>query len=338
MLHKYSKTRQFRDIVKEVQHQAAHLGTKAPILQFRGTVKLHGSNTGIGFNTNDNALSTQSREQELSLENDFMGFTHYVEDTKVEWTTFLHELACKYETCQVMVYGEWVGKGVQNTCAINETEVRYFFPFSFKALTGVEIDVETGTQEFTWKEIPFKEISNAFEDAHILNALPIEMFKCFNILIDFENPHLSINTLDQLTKEVEDECPVAKAFRITGIGEGIVWHNEQYGYRFKTKGEKHSVTKVKTLAVLTEEDIARINTAGSLADTLCTQARLEQGIHALAERGLGTEMKNIGEYLKWINKDIMSEEGDLIEALGGSTKLLNTNITKKAKQFYMSFV
>ena len=71
---------------------------------------------------------------------------------------------------------------------------------------------------------------------------------------------LSQNKFIELVEEVEKECPVSKQFNVSGIGEGIVWTTEYKGetYRFKTKGEKHSVSKVKTVVPI---DIEKINSS-----------------------------------------------------------------------------
>jgi hypothetical protein len=60
-----------------------------------------------------------------------------------------------------------------------------------------------------------------------------------------------------MTNEVENECPVAKQFGVSGIGEGIVFsHMTPDGvvYRFKSKGEKHSKgPKIKKLKTVDDE-------------------------------------------------------------------------------------
>ena len=63
--------------------------------------------------------------------------------------------------------------------------------------------------------------THVFENVH-----PIGKFATYEIEIDFENPDKSVEEqLAELTLQVENQCPVAEAFGIKGMGEGIVWEH-----------------------------------------------------------------------------------------------------------------
>ena len=98
-------------------------------------------------------------------------------------------------------------------------------------------------------------------------------------------------------------------FEINSVGEGIVWSHasEEFGFlQMKVKGEKHSNSKVKSLAPIDEEAYAL---ADDFAKNYTTEARLEQGIHVMkTEHLLEPVNENVGHYIKWVIQDIMKEE------------------------------
>src|SRR5690606_12047119 len=113
-------------------------------------------------------------------------------------------------------------------------------------------------------------------------------------------PELAQNYLISLTEQGEEECPVAKSFGISGIGEGIVWSCEYQDsvYRFKVKGEKHSATKVKKLA---EVDVEKIQSIDSFVEYACTENRLNQAIEQVfTSTSTEPDKKNTGDFIKWI--------------------------------------
>jgi hypothetical protein len=69
------------------------------------------------------------------------------------------------------------------------------------------------------------------EDLHNNHAsiYNIEQFDAFKVTIDFaskESKEYGLKNMDELTRSVEEECPVAKALGVTGKlvnWEGIVW-------------------------------------------------------------------------------------------------------------------
>ena len=125
---------------------------------------------------------------------------------------------------------------------------------------------------------------------------------------------------------------------VSGVGEGVVWwpqacdHFNVDGLQFKVKGEKHSETKVKTLAAV---DVEKLETIRVLVDTILTDHRLEKRLEALKEQGLGLDVKNTGAFLKLVGTDVYKEEKDTIEASGLDNKDVMGAVQKKAKQWWM---
>lgn len=339
IFNKFSKIKQFRDVVKEVQQHCKHHNTVPPVLKFTGTVKLHGTNAGIGYRFDTDFLWAQSRERVITPDDDNAGFARFVEDNKEFFKDFCAHLCAQYRTMEVMLFGEWAGGNIQSGVALSQLP-KQFYIFAAKAFKSTYVDgngdivkvwetCETTRGNYNDREvegIPFKAIWD-------IN------FPVYEVEIDFSKPSAIQNKLVELTMAVEEQCPVAAAQGAIGIGEGIVWTYEDADFgelMFKVKGEKHSVSKVKTVAVLSDEDLARIGKATDAVDTFATFARLDQGISKLGEMGLDITMKNIGTYIKWVCTDINEEEGDIIDAAMLDRKMLMHGVTAKAKAFYMA--
>lgn len=338
IFNKFSKIKQFRDVVKKVQQHCKHHNTIPPVLKFTGTVKLNGTNAGIGYRFDTDFLWAQSRERTITPEDDNAGFARFVEDNKEFFKDFCARLCAQYRTMEVMLFGEWAGGSIQSGVALSQLPKQLYI-FAAKAFKSTYVDGNGETVK-VWETMHttrgnYHDESVAgvpFKDIWDIN------FPVWTVDIDFSNPSAIQNNLVELTKMVEDQCPVAGAQGAFGIGEGIVWRYEDEVFGeliFKVKGEKHSVSKVKTVAVLTEEDLARIGKATDAVDTFATTVRLEQGISKLGEMGLDITMKNIGTYIKWVCTDINEEEGDIIEAAMLDRKVLMHGVTAKAKTFYI---
>lgn len=117
------------------------------------------------------------------------------------------------------------------------------------------------------------------------------------------------------------------------IGEGLVWTPKDpelmkdTGTWFKTKGQKHSVSKVKKLVSVDPEKLEGIE---KFIEYAVTQARLEQG---LGEVGL--DYKTIGTFIGWVNKDINKEEGDVLESNNLTMKDVGKHVATKARTWYL---
>lgn len=157
----------------------------------------------------------------------------------------------------ISVFGEWCGGNIQKNVAICNLP-KTFFVFA-ALLTGPG-------DRHTWLD------SSALKAGPILN---VDDYGVFSIEVDFSRPELAQNELADLTQAVEDKCPVAAAFGFPGLGEGIVWTADfkRERLRFKVKGEKHSATKVKTIAKVDTEKVA---SAVEFVESVVTKNRVEQ--------------------------------------------------------------
>jgi len=322
---KFPKIRQFRDVIKHVRTQHDFQGfddednaiyehqTPYPqCVSFTGTVKLHGTNAAIVIDSERN-ITVQSRSREITVENDNAGFAAFVAG--------LPKSIIDGFSSDVAIFGEFAGGNIQKGVAINSLP-KMFVIFAIKYLEG----------DGKWTDI-----SKWSFPTELLNSngiYIINQFPTFEIEIDFNSPEFATEKLQEITLEVEKECPVGKYFGVSGVGEGIVWqavgcHGRDHV--FKVKGEKHSVSKVKTLAPV---DIEKLQNVQEFVEMTVTLQRLEQGIATMLERDITIERKNTGDFLRWVIGDIMSEELDQLTGNDLCAKDVNKSISEKARPFW----
>ena len=330
----YHKIKQFKDTVRDIQFKANFKGldeegnpiyeeSAKPVIRFTGTVKLHGTNAGICYVPNFVAYESIQGSL-LNKENvgDHMGFNDFVLHTEKEAIKLLMEdlwiLHCKKGE-QITLYGEWAGKGIQKGVGISSLD-KAFYIFDCKVYNPV-------TEESRWVDVSVLSLLTMFQN----NIYSIHSFSTFSLDIDFNNPVLSQNKLIEITEQVEKECPVTKQLGGTGIGEGVVWtgfwNNQKY--IFKVKGEKHSTSKVKTLASVDPEVVKSIS---DFMEYACTQNRIEQGIQEVN----ATEKRHMPDLLKWVANDIIAEEADVLKANNLEWKQVARDFSNRVRQYYFA--
>jgi hypothetical protein len=113
------------------------------------------------------------------------------------------------------------------------------------------------------------------------------------------------------------------------VSEG--WNDS--GTWFKCKGEKHSVSKVKTLAAV---DVEAVENMREFVKSVVTEARLEQGLDNLVrEQLLPFEMKSMGDFIRWVYNDVLKEEMDTIIANQIDPKKLGSAIANEARPWFI---
>jgi len=328
----FPKIGQYRQVVKEAKQRAAYIGKDengdpiydyskvAPTIKFKGTVKLHGTNAGIGH-TEEDGLWAQSRSNIITPENDNMGFARYVEDNKKSFEELVEHV--RYVNSKlnpndgVFIFGEWAGKGIQKGVGISQIEKSFF-------IFDVKIVPEDGTEPY--------HLDSDYLRSKEHRVYNIQDFLCYDIDIDFNAPELVQNELADITTKVEELCPVAKEFRVDGIGEGVVWSSNFEGHRFifKVKGEAHSVSKVKTLAKV---DTEKVNSIKEFVDYAATENRLEQGLGIVFPDGV-LDQKKTGEIIKWVVSDVFAEEKDTLEDNGLQMKDVGKYLSNRVRQMF----
>lgn len=318
---KFTEIEQLRSVVKFVRERHDYGGkdesgkaiyknvSPYPTITFTGTVKLHGTNAAI-VKYADGSIRFQSRERELSLDSDNAGFM--ARFNAVDFSP----LFSKFEfTESCAIYGEWCGGNIQQKVALSQLE-KMFVIFAVKA-DDKYIQLNDNIH------LPSAGIYN------ILN------FPTFSVDIDFNSPETVQNKLVEITESVEAECPFAKVFGVSGIGEGVVysafWNNEYL--TFKVKGEKHQSSKIKKLATV---DTEKMESVAAFVDYAVTESRLDQGFTKLREMGFEISEKSMGEYLRWLMTDIVKEESDTLEKSGLTIKECQQKIVAIARRYFLS--
>jgi hypothetical protein len=178
---------------------------------FANGVLVHNSNAGVRFSKNGE-LVAQSRERDLSLLSDNHGFYAFVFKNE----KFFRELAefLIGESDQVVIYGEWFGKGINDNVAVNELTKRFVI-FGIRFIEDEE--------SFWYDTFGLDYWLNDFIDE--LNAhdvYVITQFGSWEIEIDFNRPEMIQNRLIEITNEVERECPVGKYFGVSSFNESNI--------------------------------------------------------------------------------------------------------------------
>lgn len=313
---KFPSIEQYRNIIREVKTNHDYQGkdeseqpiyqhlSPYPTIEFKGTVKLHGTNSSVV--KYKDRIEFQSRERVLSLQSDNYQFMLTMMNKNLDFLFDRIEF-----TDHIAVFGEWIGQNIQSGVAVSNLS-KSFVIFAYK-IDGVWTDIQK---------------SDSTQNIYHINEFPT-----WTIQIDFNSPESVQNQLVTITEQVEKECPVGKHFGFSGIGEGVVWTTSDRRYCFKVKGEKHSVTKVKTLAAVDAELVESMN---EFVNNVLTEERLKQGIEKLKEMELEVSQKSTGEYLRWIIGDVMKEEQDTIVANQFDSKKLNPLLSNKARIWFFN--
>ena len=333
---------QFRNIVANVNRQYNFVGLDEkgeaiydqslpkPTLTFKGTVKLHGTNAGVCYNVRG-GLWAQSRENIITPEQDNAGFAFFVESNKEVFETLVKMISNRsnidLNKTTISIYGEWCGGNIQKGVGITNLP-KSFFIFGVKITPHViAFDLEA-QKKYPAYWVDSTDLGNS--EVKIYN---IADFKTFSMDIDFNMPQLKQNELSEITIGVETECPVAKAFGFTGIGEGVVWTTEYKGtvHRFKVKGEKHSASKVRTLAAV---DVDKLNSIKEFVDYAVTESRFNQALEKVFTNGEPIDVKKMGDVIRWVVNDVVKEEIDTMSANKIEPKEVNKYISAKVREMF----
>jgi hypothetical protein len=354
---------QFTHIDPETNTPCYDASAPLPVLEFRGTVKLHGSNAAIvqsiSPDTGENSIHFQSRERILATgKDDLIGFCAYMSGQMKAIKNIFESILVGLESFvgrseeieNIAVFGEWCGAAIQKGVALSHLP-KMFVIFAVRI-------IYQGDKPDEWIDMSkLSELKD--EDARIFNIL---LFPTFTLTINFnkeESIVASRKQMEELTQKVEEECPVGRHFGISGTGEGIVWqavnssspsavvaisnstdpnHYSDPRFWFKTKGVKHTTYRkpAARAAVISVQSKADIET---FVEFVVTEGRLEQGFQFLErEMVLPLEMTSGSAFMKWVRNDVLKEEDDRIEAERIEKKALEKAVGLKAKRWFIERV
>ena len=323
---------QFKNVRRNVEHKAQFKGfdeagdpimdrtVKLPTVLFVGTTKCHGTNAGIVINK-DSSFYCQSRERIATPENDNAGFARWVTGLDKSKLDLLKENFPEgWE--RVAVYGEWIGKGIQNKVAISQIE-KCFVIFGAKLIKEEDHDEWLDTRNWT---VPGDGIYNIYN------------YPTYSISIDFEKPEYAVDQINKWVLEVEQKCPVGEAFGVSGIGEGLVFKSSELEYQgskfwFKAKGSAHSESKVKKFATV---DIEKFESNQAFINSVLDEERLEQGFNWLKEMNHPQDESSTGHFIRWVFNDVLKENKLEMETSGIIEKDLGKLLSSPTKKWYFA--
>ena len=299
-------------------------------LTFKGTVKLHGCNTSIVLNKN-NEIYYQSRNRVISPTCDHLNFCKLMEQGKQQiyalFDKIKQTLKLKDAASTIVITGEYCGAHIQKGVGISLLPGQIFVIFSIKIDDNFyDIDM-------------FNDVHD--ESAHIYN---ISHFQKYAVTINFSDSddiNKAVDLMTNYTIEVGKCCPVAYALSkntICGLGEGIVWtcvDDPSIELWFKTKIEDFAATTCQKTIPKDTETVKSIN---EFLLKVVTPNRLNQGfayvIEMISPQSLS--QKDIKTFLDWVWGDVVKEESDIIEKSGLSNLELKKEVNVKSKNWYMT--
>ena len=342
---KFTDIGQFRSVIKNIINQARFEGVddngepifnrtaECPVVTFKGTVKLHGSNLGVAYNEVA-GLWVQSRSNIITPEKDNAGSAFDVMSKEDVWIGLIKKVAERenIDLTQntVLLFAEWCGGNIQKGVAISGLpKMSVIFDAKVMPFTADVVDELDETSYYVSSE--------GLQDNENL-IFNVEQFGTYELEIDFERPDKAQNEMVKLVEAVEAECPAGKFFGNSGVGEGIVWRTEYKGrrYVFKTKGEKHSTSKVKKVA---EIDTAKLDSILEFVEYAVTENRLNQAIEQVfTANSLEVDVKHTGDFLRWMVSDIIKEESDVLVDNGLEPKQVNKYISDRSRKWFMNYI
>lgn len=320
---------------------------------YRGKVKLHGTNAAVQVHY-DGTIVCQSRENIITPEKDNAGFARWVMSNKDAWKNITG----------FIVYGEWIGPGIQKNVAVSEIPKKCFAVFAARPLDNMN---ELIVDPAELGDIVDGLACSPIEGVHVLpwhtiNASDSKDARVYaQVEVDWKRTDEELSTdivpINQWVLDVEAEDPwVNKTFGVKGTGEGLVFYpvsENHLGFEsfqnlcFKAKGEKHKNIKTAAPAQVNPETAASVS---AFVELVLTPARLEQGARAILGEhkheevlnclfcttgALTYNMKDVGKFITWVNKDVEKETMDELEASKLDLKQVQKAITTKARTWFL---
>lgn len=342
----FKKIGQYRQVIGDIKHATQYRGmdengdiimdrtAKLPTITFKGTVKLHGTNAGVAQGA-DGEIWYQSRKNVITPQKDNAGFAFFADTNKGVFENMFKTLRKRIDNYDdtIVIFGEWCGGNIQKGVAISGLE-KMFVIFAVKVATTNEDDANYYIEDSVWEDL-------SMSDNKIYN---INDFPSYEVEIDFNQPEAARNKMVDICMATEEECPVGKAFGRgeneddNTTGEGEVWKAWIDGvcYMFKVKGEKHSASKVKTLAPI---DMEKLNSVNEFVDYAVTENRLNQGIEQVFTiESKEPEIKFTGDFIKWVVGDVIAEEADTLASNGLEPKDVGKYLSNKARIWFHDYL
>ncbi len=342
---------QFRTVAKNIKWDAQYKGkdaegnpiidrTAAPTLTAYASEKIHGTNAAVCY-SNTEGFWVQSRKNIITPEKDNAACAFQAMQNEASWMDIVHKLATTHsvnlDTHIISIFYEWAGGNIQkNSCVSGSDKAAYIFRH-FKVSPLVPQLAEDATEVAIWLEtISDSTWVTAQSIYNVMN------FPTVQLEIDFERTDLAQNTMIELTESVESASGIAKSLNLPAdnIGEGWVWTLQGTSgniQRWKTKGDKHSASKVKTLApVDSVKEQAKVDFVNNHATKPFRLEQAWQECFGIADEKLDPTITSMGNFLRLVINDVLKEESDIMQAANLEPKECNQLISKVARQWFQT--
>ena len=298
---------------KEARKQALRRGIYSA--RFVPTTKLHGCNAGVVLPANGTPLVAQSRNRVLTLDADNYGFAAWVAEHEGALREYLFAVRGAETTSDFVVWGEWVGPGIQRGVACSQIPRRVWAPFAAAFMRGDALEYVSAP--------PFPLDAGT-------GIYPVLRWGPAEISLDKPLPAW----VEEATAAEDARCTWSWGrFGVEGSGEGLVWVpvDAPYALTFKTKGLAH-----REVGPRPERPATDASAAEELAGRLCQPARLDKGLDYLREIRLPLDRTSTGAYLQWVHQDVQRECAD--ELLGVEWKPVARCLTAIARKYLATAV
>lgn len=311
-----------------------------PIVDVICSEKIHWTNASVCY-WNIDWFWTQSRKKIITIEKDNAWFSFFAHWKEKEFTDIIKKLAKEYKinlsTHIISLYMEWCWWNIQKNSALNWLDKRAII-FQYFKVSPLEPKNDKSKESSTWKET---KSNKKYLDSKKNNIFNIMNFPFYTYTIDFSNSDNIQNKLLSLVKEtIEPSSPVWEVFWINkNIWEWIVcqFKYKDVLHRFKVKGDKYSVSKVKVKKI-DKVDEEKNNIKIEFANLVCTSSRLEQSWQAtfwIENEIEYPTIKKMGFFIKETMKDIIKEESDIMRERNLEPKDVWKFISKISRNWFI---
>jgi hypothetical protein len=301
-----------------------------------GTIKLHGTHADIVISpAPTSTITLQSRNTTNLLPgptSDNFGFAATMSTKRDVILRLRDQFFARWKmlnpdaeldpSLPMTIAGEWIGPGIQNGVAIAQLSRR------FVIISAKVNESWVNDSEYADIEAPKDDIYNISRGGYYHSTLYTS---------DLQT---TISELEVLAEDVATQCPFAASFGVNGGGEGLVWKLDSYisdsSLWFKTKGGKFKPTFAPPPKALSANMEEKRKVAMAAAQAWCGEQRLEQGWDYLREMGIARDTKGIGQFLKWVQSDILVEEKAYIKDNEVDDGFLRQAIIGIAKPWFLT--
>jgi len=252
----------------------------------------------------------------------------FVDGTKDIWLSIFMQITHSEEMDDqdhtIIIDCEWAGGNIQkgNAACSNTDKGAYIFDY-YRVVNN-----DTGETQYKSTE--------GLTPPTDKSVYLMSSFCQYELVLDFNDPSKCEEQLKELAESIEDSSPIAKFHnKSDNVGEGAyLWCDyNSTNLRLKTKGEKHGgKPKVKREQSPIDNELSAKLSA--LAEKVTPTWRLTQ---AITETN-ATEMKHMGEVMKWVNQDIVKEEMPVLHEAGVEPKQLGRYVAKIVKDYYVDSI